>query len=74
MKGRTTPPPAVSTDAAAPLGAPAARPGSAVQPTGARQPNWSRFWIQMISAMVLFNIAAGLITWYFIFPHLRWAH
>ena len=32
--------------------------------------NWARFWMQMLVAMVVFNVVAGLITWYFIFPRL----
>jgi hypothetical protein len=33
--------------------------------------NWFRFCMQMLAAMVVFNIVAGLVTWYFIFPHLH---
>jgi hypothetical protein len=33
--------------------------------------NWFRFWIQILIAMMVFNVIAGLVTWYFIFPHLH---
>jgi len=35
--------------------------------------NWMKFWIEMGIYALLFNIVAGLITWYYIFPklHLR---
>lgn len=33
--------------------------------------NWHRFWIQMAIAAVVFNIVAGIVTWYFIFPRLH---
>jgi len=33
--------------------------------------NWFRFWMQMLLAMLAFNIIAGLVTWYFIFPRLH---
>ncbi len=44
--------------------------------TAPRRPgiNWSRFWIQMLVAMMVFNVIAGLVTWFFIFPHLHPAH
>ena len=45
--------------------------GSSAQqptPTGI---NWFRFWIQTLVAMMVFNVIAGLVTWYFIFPHLH---
>jgi len=28
----------------------------------------------MLVAMVVFNVIAGLVTWFFIFPHLHPAH
>ena len=31
---------------------------------------WKRFWIQSLIAMLIFNVFAGLVTWYFIFPRL----
>lgn len=35
--------------------------------------NWVKFWIEMGIYALIFNIVAGLITWYYIFPklHLR---
>jgi len=33
--------------------------------------NWVRFWLQMLAAMLVFNVVAGLVTWFFIFPHLH---
>jgi hypothetical protein len=36
--------------------------------------NWFRFWTQMLAAMIAFNVVAGLITWYYIFPRLHPAH
>jgi heme/copper-type cytochrome/quinol oxidase subunit 2 len=33
--------------------------------------NWFRFWMQMLVAMLVFNLIAGLVTWFFIFPHLH---
>jgi hypothetical protein len=32
--------------------------------------NWYRFWVQMAIAALAFNVLAGLLTWYFIFPKL----
>jgi hypothetical protein len=31
---------------------------------------WKRFLIQSLIAMAVFNVIAGLVTWYFIFPRL----
>jgi len=36
--------------------------------------NWFRFWMQMVLAAIAFNIVAGLVTWFFVFPHLFPAH
>jgi hypothetical protein len=36
--------------------------------------NWFRFWMQMLAAMIVFNIVAGLLTWYYIFPRLHPTH
>jgi hypothetical protein len=33
--------------------------------------NWSRFWMQMLIAVLVFNLIAGLVTWFFIFPKLH---
>ena len=35
--------------------------------------NWVKFWIEMGIYALIFNIIAGLVTWYYIFPklHLR---
>ena len=33
--------------------------------------NWFRFWVQMAIAALIFNIVAGLVTWFFIFPKLH---
>jgi len=33
--------------------------------------NWFRFWMQMLVAMLVFNIIAGLVTWFFVFPRLH---
>ena len=33
--------------------------------------NWFRFWMQMLIAMLVFNLIAGFVTWYFIFPRLH---
>ncbi|HXW65248.1 MAG TPA: hypothetical protein VEK74_09205 [Burkholderiaceae bacterium] len=33
--------------------------------------NWFRFWMQMLVAVLVFNIIAGLVTWFFIFPKLH---
>lgn len=57
-------------------------PGTAelpAQPARAATPvrsgiNWFRFWIQMLLAMMVFNVIAGLVTWYFIFPRLHPTH
>ena len=45
--------------------------GNAAQRQTRTGVNWFRFWIQMLVAMMVFNIIAGLVTWYFIFPHLH---
>jgi len=36
-----------------------------------RSINWFRFWMQMLVAMLVFNVIAGFVTWYFIFPRLH---
>jgi hypothetical protein len=52
-------------------------PGAAGAPAAATPPakkkgiNWFRFWMQMLAVMIVFNIVAGLITWYYIFPILH---
>jgi len=33
--------------------------------------NWFRFWVRALVAMLVFNVVAGLVTWFFIFPHLH---
>ncbi len=33
--------------------------------------NWFRFWMQMLIAVLVFNVIAGLVTWFFIFPKLH---
>ena len=33
--------------------------------------DWKRFWIRSLIAIAIFNIVAGLLTWYFIFPRLH---
>ncbi len=30
--------------------------------------DWFRFWRDMLIAAVVFNVVAGLVTWYYIFP------
>ena len=57
------------------------RGGAPAQASGAQMParsaarksgiNWFRFWMQMLVALVFFNIVAGLVTWFFIFPKLH---
>ena len=32
---------------------------------------WLRFWIEVLIAMVIFNIIAAIATWYFILPRLK---
>jgi hypothetical protein len=58
-------------DAASPAGPGAPSAAGAGRPRGI---NWFRFWMQMLAAMVVFNIIAGLVTWYYIFPRLHPAH
>jgi hypothetical protein len=62
MTGQTTP-----NDTPAPI------PDTTAVNAAQRRPgiNWFRFWIQMLVAMMVFNVVAGLVTWYFIFPHLH---
>lgn len=60
-------------------GAPAIRAVREARPEAPRRAqgggfNWFRFWMQMLAAMVVFNIVAGLLTWYYIFPKLHPAH
>jgi len=50
------------------------RAAAAARPPARRTMNWFRFWVQMAVAMLVFNIIAGLVTWFFIFPHLHPAH
>jgi len=33
--------------------------------------NWFRFWMQMLVAVLIFNVIAGLVTWFIIFPKLH---
>jgi hypothetical protein len=40
-------------------------------PIPATRINWFRFWMRMLIAMLAFNVIAGVITWFFIFPHLH---
>jgi hypothetical protein len=30
--------------------------------------DWFRFWRDMAIAALVFNVVAGLVTWYYIFP------
>jgi hypothetical protein len=32
--------------------------------------NWTRFWIQSAVTVLVFNVVAGLMTWYWLFPRL----
>ncbi len=34
----------------------------------AGKPDWFRFWRDMVIAALGFNVVAGLVTWYYIFP------
>ena len=36
--------------------------------TGAKKVDWFRFWRNMVIAVAAFNVVAGLVTWYYIFP------
>ncbi len=49
--------------------APSNRPG-----TGRTQPkranSWMRFWIEVLVAMLVFNLIAAFVTWKWIFPRL----
>ena len=36
--------------------------------------NWFRFWMRMLVAMIVFNVVAGLFTWYVLFPKLHPVH
>ena len=61
-----------STDAVQAAPAPRSANADPVPPGRARAGiNWLRFWLQMLAAMMVFNIIAGLVTWFFIFPHLH---
>jgi len=56
------------------MNTPTQNPG--VKPTGGTAAqrkgiNWFRFWMQMLVAVLVFNIIAGLVTWFFIFPKLH---
>jgi len=33
--------------------------------------NWFRFWVRSAIALLVFNVIAALVTWYFIFPRLH---
>jgi hypothetical protein len=46
--------------------------GPAARPTDGF--NWFRFWMRVLVAMIAFNVLAGLLTWYVIFPRLHPAH
>ncbi len=52
-----------------PTARPTSTPGRASKRSSAKV-NWYRFWVQMAIAALAFNILAGLVTWYFIFPKL----
>ncbi len=47
---------------------PAAPPARSLRGGGI---NWFRFWMQMLAAMLVFNVLAALVTWFFILPHLH---
>lgn len=74
----------VQSDSQGEADAAAAPPGGGGDPGGAPESsrqgpphrpasgfNWKRFWIQSLILIAIFNIAAGLITWYFILPRLH---
>ena len=73
VEGFRTPPPLAGV-----LKEPDATPGSASSsalPEGpqSRMPagfDWRRFWVRTALAALAFNLAAGLLTWFWIFPHL----
>lgn len=44
---------------------------AAQEATPRKEMNWFRFWMQMLVAMLVFNVIAGLVTWFFIFPRLH---
>ncbi len=49
-----------------------ARPqGSNSAQAGKRKFNWARFLIESAIAIAVFNIIAGIVTWYFILPRLK---
>jgi len=31
---------------------------------------WYRFWKRMLLSALVFNVVAGLVTWFFLFPRL----
>lgn len=33
--------------------------------------NWLRFWIEVLIAIVAFNVIAAIITWLFVLPRLK---
>jgi hypothetical protein len=41
------------------------------QPRRRKAVNWLRFWIEVLIAMVVFNVIAALVTWLFILPKLK---
>lgn len=47
------------------------RPGEAAPGGAGAQFDWKRFWVRSLIAVFIFNILAGLVTWYFIFPRLH---
>ena len=64
-----------SADANPPPQTPGATPaGRSAEAPARSSVNWMRFWLQMLAAMMVFNIIAGLVTWYFIFPRLHPVH
>jgi len=48
-----------------------ADPAAGHPPQRGKRVNWLRLWIQVGLAMLAFNIVAGFVTWYFLFPRLH---
>ena len=49
-------------------------PQNALPTKPATKFSWYRFWVRTLIAVVIFNIIAGFVTWYWLFPHLHPAH
>jgi hypothetical protein len=60
-----------STTTGRPVAAPVPARPDARQEREPGDVNWFRFWMQVLLAVVVFNVLAALVAWFFILPQLH---